>query len=221
MLEKSITPPDGWRHPSVLRHPCVLRTRDASEGTILLLTLGRALAYATPHSPGTPVERACTADAPYSQGKGMCGALLDASGGRAGTVVGAHPAEGPAGSVQRCSLFRYPRRACRGGRHPGTSRGNETAGCGLRGLETGRDGAGSSKLGQDGPWRPRAVLSGARRRRAVQEYVERYTRGVQVVLLDILSTMQMCTIQKVSINWLRVFRSANTAHLGHSGGQER
>ena len=55
---------------------------------------------------------------------------------------------------------------------------DETAGCGLRGLETGRDGAGSSKLGRDGPWRPRAVLSGARWRSAVQEYVERYTRGV-------------------------------------------
>ena len=77
--------------------------RGASEGAILFLTRGCALAYATPHSPWTPVERACTSDAPCSQGKRACGAMLDASGGgRAGTVVVARQAEGPAGGVQRC-----------------------------------------------------------------------------------------------------------------------
>jgi len=68
----------------------------------LLLTLGRALAYAMPHSPWTPVERAYTSDATCSQGKGAYGTMLDARGGdRAGTVVVARQAEGPAGSVQR------------------------------------------------------------------------------------------------------------------------
>jgi hypothetical protein len=78
MVEKSIIPSYGWRHHSVLSHPCVIRTRDASEGAILLLTRGRALAYATQHSPWTPVERACTSYAICSQGKGACGARLDA-----------------------------------------------------------------------------------------------------------------------------------------------
>ena len=92
MLEKSIPPSYRGRHPRVLRHPCVRRTRDASEGAILLLTRGRSLAYATPHSPWTPVERACTSDAPCFMGKGAYGAMLDASGGgRAGTVVVSSP----------------------------------------------------------------------------------------------------------------------------------
>ena len=183
MLEKSITPSYRGRHPRVLRHPCVRRTRDASEGALLLLTRGRALAYATPHSPWTPVERACTSDAPYSQGKGMCGAMLDVSGGgRAGTVVVARQAEGPAGTssvVQAClPWMAVPRNEQR----------DETAGCGLRGLETGRDGAGPSKLGRDGQWRPRAVLSGARQRRAVQEALQRDTCRVARGSLALLKT---------------------------------
>jgi hypothetical protein len=64
----------------------------------LLLTLGGALAYATQHSPWTTVERVCKPDATCSQGKGACGARLDASGGgRAVTVVVARHASGPAG----------------------------------------------------------------------------------------------------------------------------
>jgi hypothetical protein len=55
--------------------------RCASEGAILFLTLGCALAYATPHSPWTTVERACKPDATCSHAKGAYGAVLDASGG--------------------------------------------------------------------------------------------------------------------------------------------
>jgi hypothetical protein len=81
----------------------VIRTRDASEGAILLLTRGRALAYATQHSPWTTVERACKPDATCSQGKGACGAMLDASGGgRVVTVFVALQEEGLAGIVQLC-----------------------------------------------------------------------------------------------------------------------
>ena len=191
MVEKSITPSYRGRHPRVLRHPCVRRTRDASEGALLLLTLGRALAYATPHSPWTPVERACTSDAPYSQGKGMCGAMLDVSGGsRAGTVVVARPAEGPAGSVQRCPGVP----AVEGGtqeRAEGRDGGVWAEGSGDRARRRR-----VSKLGRDGQWRPRAVLSGARRRRAVQEYVERYTRGVPGGCAWVSSALCKCALYR-------------------------
>ena len=104
MLEKSTSPSLPIEGGTLAC--CATRVRDAPETPLkvpLLLTRGRALAYATPHSPWISVERAGTSDAPCSQGKGMCGAMLDVSGGgRAGTVVGARPAEGPAGSVQRC-----------------------------------------------------------------------------------------------------------------------
>jgi hypothetical protein len=103
MVEKSITPPDRWRHHSVLGHPCVRRPRGASEGAILLLTRGRALAYATQHSPWTMVERACNSYATGAHGQGACGAMFDArGGGRAGMIVVTRHAEGPAGVGQRC-----------------------------------------------------------------------------------------------------------------------
>ena len=85
----------------------------------MLLTPGRALAYATQHSPWTTVERACTPDATGSQGKGACGARRDASGcGRAGTVFVARHASGPAGVVQRCPGVH----AVHGGSKPGKKR---------------------------------------------------------------------------------------------------
>ena len=59
------------------------------------------------------------------------------------------------------------RRACRGWQHLRNEKRDETAVCGLRGLETGRDSAGSAKLGRDGEWQQWAVLSCARRRRAI------------------------------------------------------
>ena len=103
MLEKSITPSYRGRHPRVLRHPCVIRTRGASEGALLLLTRGRALAYATPHSPWTPVARACNPYAPCEQGKGAGGARLDASdGGRVVTGFGALHVSEAAVVVARC-----------------------------------------------------------------------------------------------------------------------
>ena len=69
----------------------------------MLLTRGRTRAYATQHSPWTPVERACTPYATCSRGKGVCGAMLDASGcGRAVTVFVARQVSGPAGILQRC-----------------------------------------------------------------------------------------------------------------------
>jgi hypothetical protein len=68
MVEKSITPPDGWRHPHVRGHPGVLRTRDASEDAILLLTLGRALAYATGHFHSITGAGACTPCTPALRG---------------------------------------------------------------------------------------------------------------------------------------------------------
>ena len=67
----------------------------------MLLTQGRALAYATLYSPWTPVERACTTDAPCDHGTGAGGAMPDASGGRVVMVFVARQASGPAGVVQR------------------------------------------------------------------------------------------------------------------------
>ena len=51
---------------------------------------------------------------------------------------------------------------------------DETAVCGLRGLEPGRVSAGLATRGRDGQGRHGAVISGARRRRAVKEYVHSY-----------------------------------------------
>jgi hypothetical protein len=62
---------------------------------------------------------------------------------------------------------------------PRNAKRDETAGCGLRGLEPGRDGAGPAKLGRDGQRRQRAALNCAKRRRAVQDYGQCYTRGVR------------------------------------------
>jgi hypothetical protein len=55
---------------------------------------------------------------------------------------------------------------------------DETAVCGLRGLETERGDAGLAKCGRDGQWRPWTALSYVRRRRTIQDYGQRYTRGV-------------------------------------------
>jgi hypothetical protein len=129
----------------------------------LLLTLGRALAYATPHSPWTPVERAGTSDAPCSQGKGLCGAMLDASGGRAGTVVVARQAEGPAGSVQGCPDVP----AVDGGtkeREEGRDGGVWSEGLGARARRCRAGKAGPSSVVRDGG--------------AIKNDVQRYTRGV-------------------------------------------
>jgi len=111
----------------------------------LLLTRGRALTYATPHSPWTPVERARKPYAPCSHGKGAGGAMLDASDcGRAVTVCGALQASGPAVVIQRC-----PGVPAVDGGTSGTRRGPRTAGGGRRGLEPGRDSAGAAKLVRD------------------------------------------------------------------------
>ena len=67
----------------------------ASEGAILPLTRGRALAYATPHSLWTPVKRTCKPYAPCYQGNGAGGAMLNV---RAAVVVqrwpGVHAVDG-------------------------------------------------------------------------------------------------------------------------------
>jgi hypothetical protein len=69
----------------------------------LFLTPGRALAYATQHSPWITVERACKPNATYSYGQGACGAMLDSGGcGRAVPVSVALSEHGPAGVVQLC-----------------------------------------------------------------------------------------------------------------------
>jgi hypothetical protein len=145
----------------------------ASEGAILLLTPGCALAYATQHSPWTTVERACTSYAPCSHGKGACGAMLDASGGgRARTVFVARQAAGPAGVVQR---------------GPGV----HAVDGGAKEREEGRDGGVWAEGPGDRARRRRArkartrrsvapwtVLSCGRRRRTVQADGQRYTRSV-------------------------------------------
>jgi hypothetical protein len=169
---------------------CLRRTRDASEGTILLLTLGCALAYATPHSPWTPVERACNPYAPCSQGKGAGGTMLDASGGdRAVTVFVALHAEGSALSssvVQACLPWMVvPRNAKR----------DETAVCRLRGLETVRGDAGLAKLGRDGQGRHGTVRSGA----PTMVCEALHARCDRRCGLGILRVGQIRTIQKATI----------------------
>ena len=93
-------------------------------------------------------------------------AMLDVSGGsRAGTVVVARQAEGPAGSVQRCPGVP----AVEGGAKEREE--GRDGGVWAEGLESVRDGAGPAKRRRDGQWRQTAVRSWARRQRAVQESI--------------------------------------------------
>jgi hypothetical protein len=116
----------------------------------LLLTRGRALAYATQRSPWTPIEHACTPDATCSHGQSACGAMLDASGGGgAVTVFVARHASGPTGVVQVC---------------PGV----HAVDGGTKEREEGRDGGVWSKGPEDR----------TRQRGAVQDNGQRYTKGV-------------------------------------------
>jgi hypothetical protein len=79
---------------------------------------------------------------------------------------------------------------------PSNEKREETAVCALRGLEIVRDGAGLAKLVRDGQWRHRAVLSCARRRRAVKDYVQRCTRGVSGDFAWAYSALCKCVLYR-------------------------
>jgi hypothetical protein len=73
---------------------------------------------------------------------------------------------------------------------------DETAACGLLCLEIELEGAGPAKLGRASQWWQRAVLSCARRRRAVQEYGQRYMRGVPGGFAWAFSVLCRCALYR-------------------------
>ena len=97
----------------------------------MLLILGSNLAYATPNSPWTFVERACKPDATCSHGNDACGAMLNAKscGGQGRSSLLAKNK----GLLVSSSIGQ----ACMPGMAaPRNAKRDETAGGGLRSMET-------------------------------------------------------------------------------------
>jgi hypothetical protein len=140
----------------------------------VLLTRGRASAYATPHSLWTPVESAYTPYAPCSHGKGAGGTRLDARGcGRVVTVCVARQASGPAIVGRLCP--------------------------GVHAVDGGTKGPGDR----------------ARRRRAIQEYGQRFTPGMIGGVAWASSELCKCVLYRKQQYYNR--QNLSSTVLAHAG----